>query len=141
MVKIYAKIKVIYLLNPKILKCTEISRILVSGRKKFMSITQSTYSSGKAERLEARLSSAQKELIQKAADLQGRSLTDFVISSSQEKAQQVIREHEIISLSSDESKLFVDALFSEREPNTALRQAAKTYQTIMNGRAADQSET
>ena len=53
------------------------------------------YSSEKAERLEARLSRQQKELIQHAADLAGRSLTDFILSASQEAANKVIREHEV----------------------------------------------
>jgi uncharacterized protein (DUF1778 family) len=34
---------------------------------------------GKTERLEARLSADQKEVLQRAADLEGRSLSDFVV--------------------------------------------------------------
>ncbi|MGH6959741.1 MAG: DUF1778 domain-containing protein, partial [Dongiaceae bacterium] len=40
----------------------------------------------RAERLEARISRDQKTLFQRAAELQGRTLTDFVVSSAQDAA-------------------------------------------------------
>ncbi len=88
------------------------------------------YSPEKAERLEARLSYSQKELIQHAADLLGRTLTDFVITSSQETAKRVIREHEIVTLTARESRSFVDALSNPPEPNAALKKAAKRYRAF-----------
>jgi uncharacterized protein (DUF1778 family) len=84
-----------------------------------------SYTSEKAERLEARLNRAQKELIQRAADLLGRSLTDFVISSIQEEAKKIIREHEVITLTARESKDFVNSLLNPSEPSTALKKAVK----------------
>ena len=85
------------------------------------------YSSDKIERLEARLSSTQKALIQHAADLQGRTLTALVVEASQDAAKKIIREHEIISLTAKESRSFVDALLAPSEPNVALKKAAKRY--------------
>ena len=41
-------------------------------------------------RLEARVSPETKALLQKAADLEGRTLTDFVAASSQAEAKRVI---------------------------------------------------
>ena len=88
---------------------------------------QSAYLPQKAERLETRLSHAQKELIQHAANLLGRSLTDFVLNSSQEAAKKVIREHEIITLTAAESNQFVHTLLNPPEPCTTLKEAAKRY--------------
>ncbi len=85
------------------------------------------YTSEKAERLEARLSRKQKELIQHAADLAGRSLTDFILSASQEAANKVIREHEVITLTAQESENFVNALMNPPAPNLALQKAAKRH--------------
>lgn len=96
------------------------------------------YSSEKAERLEARLSRAQKDLIQHAADLLGRTLTDFVISSSQETAQRVIREHEIVSLTTRESRNFVDALSNPPKPNAALKKAARRYRSFAKNKMNDE---
>ncbi|MDF1761348.1 MAG: DUF1778 domain-containing protein [Coxiellaceae bacterium] len=86
-----------------------------------------SYTTEKSERLEARLSASQKELIQHAADLAGRSLTDFVLSASQEAAKKIIRENEVITLTAQESRKFVDALLNPSEPNTDLQKAAKRY--------------
>jgi uncharacterized protein (DUF1778 family) len=42
---------------------------------------QANLTRSKNERLEARITKEQKEIFQRAAELQGRTLTDFVISS------------------------------------------------------------
>ncbi len=47
-------------------------------------------------RLEARVSSGQKSLFQRAAALSGRSLSEFVIDSTQEAANRVVQEYELI---------------------------------------------
>jgi uncharacterized protein (DUF1778 family) len=70
---------------------------------------------GKSERLEARLSREQKELLQYAADLEGRSLTDFVVSHAQTAAVQTITEHTVIKLSRADSIAFVESLLSPSE--------------------------
>lgn len=90
------------------------------------------YTSEKAERLEARLSRKQKELIQHAADLTGRSLTDFILSASQEAANKVIREHEVITLTAQESENFVNALMNPPAPNLALQKAAKRHRDFFD---------
>jgi uncharacterized protein (DUF1778 family) len=77
----------------------------------------------KIERLEARLTKQQKDLIQRAADIQGRTVSDFIITVAQKEAQQVIREHEVISLSTEASRKFVDLLLNPPEPNEYLRKA------------------
>lgn len=86
---------------------------------------QPSYAKNKSERLEARLSQTQKKLIQHAADLAGRSLTDFMLAASQEAANKVIREHEVMTLTARESEHFVNALLNPPAPNRALTQAAK----------------
>lgn len=64
----------------------------------------------KPERLEARLTSKQKLLLQRAADIEGRSLTDFVISSAQSAAEETIRNHDVIELTARDAALFFAAL-------------------------------
>lgn len=88
------------------------------------------YSKEKAVRLEARLSRSQKDLLQHAADLLGRSLSDFVLAVSQEAARKVIREHEIITLTFKESESFVATLLNPPEPNAELKKAASRYKKI-----------
>ncbi|NDJ26006.1 DUF1778 domain-containing protein [Nostoc sp. B(2019)] len=83
--------------------------------------------STKAERLEARITKEQKELFQRAADIQGRTLTDFVISSVLNAAKQIIHEHEMMSLSKEDQEVFVSALLNPPEPSTKLQAAAQRY--------------
>ncbi|GAP97193.1 type II toxin-antitoxin system TacA family antitoxin [Leptolyngbya sp. NIES-2104] len=83
-------------------------------------------------RLEARISPETKALLQKAADLQGRTLTDFVVTSVQAEAIRVIESHQTLKLSVEESEAFVDALLNPPKPNDALKTAAQRYQRVMN---------
>jgi len=83
--------------------------------------------SARTERLEARLTAEQKALLTRAAELGGRSLTDFVVHSAQEAAKQVVREHEAVTLGEQDRRAFVAALLEEIEPGDRLRQAADRY--------------
>lgn len=82
---------------------------------------------GKAERLEARITPEQKEILQHAAELEGRSLTDFVVSSAQEAARRVIHDHEILLLSSKDRQVFLDAILHPAAPNDKLRRAGRRF--------------
>ncbi|MBI3977406.1 MAG: DUF1778 domain-containing protein [Chloroflexi bacterium] len=82
---------------------------------------------GKRERLEARVTSEQKALFQRAADLSGRSLSDFVIRSVQAAAEEAIRTHQVLELTARETEAFVAALENPPAPNERLRAAARRY--------------
>ena len=81
----------------------------------------------KNARLEARITADQKALFQRAANLTGRSLTDFVVSSAQEIAYRTVREHETMLLSARDRETFVAALLEGPAPGKRLRKAAKRY--------------
>lgn len=81
----------------------------------------------KTERLEARVSREQKELFQRAADIQGLTLTDFMISSMQNAAVRAIQEHEIMTLTGHDREIFIEALLNPPEPSEKLRAAAQRY--------------
>lgn len=83
-------------------------------------------------RLEARISPETKALFQKAASLEGRTLTDFVVASVQAEARRVIQQHQMLKLSVEDSEAFVDALLNPLEPNDALKLAALRYQKNMS---------
>lgn len=80
------------------------------------------------ERFEARITADQKELFLKASTLGGhKSLSDFIVSSAQEKANNIIAEQQVIQLSKEERTLFVDALLNPPSPNQKLKKAAKKF--------------
>jgi uncharacterized protein (DUF1778 family) len=78
-------------------------------------------------RLEARVSSEQKDFFQRAATLSGRSLSELVIDSTQEAAAKIVQEHEVIRLSREEQVAFVSALLSPAKPGARLKRAVKSY--------------
>lgn len=81
----------------------------------------------RAERLEARVTSDQKKLIERAAALEGRSVTDFVLTSVQDAARRAIEEHGRLSLSVRDSEAFVDALLNPKPVNDRLRETVRRY--------------
>jgi uncharacterized protein (DUF1778 family) len=83
--------------------------------------------SSKKERLEASLTSEQKELLLIAAEIEGTTLTDFVIRSSQKQALQVIAEHTRIQLSLEDSQAFVESLLNPPEANSRMLAKAREY--------------
>ena len=85
----------------------------------------------KAYRFDARLNEEQKVLIQKAADLEGRTMTDFVLHSAEAAAERAIEERAMLILSARQTEAFVDAILSPAEPGPVLRAAARHYKKTM----------
>jgi uncharacterized protein (DUF1778 family) len=81
----------------------------------------------KHERLEARVTAQQKDLVQRAADLAGLTLSDFIVSSLQSAAEESIRRHQMIELSARSTEVFVQALLNPPTPSERLRAAAREY--------------
>ena len=79
------------------------------------------------KRLEVRCTADQREMIDKAVDLSGRSITDFVLSAVQEAAMQTIKDFETMKLNTQDSIVLAKALLSPPEPNAKLRTAADRY--------------
>ena len=88
----------------------------------------------KVKRLEARVNAETKALCQEAANLEGRSLTDFIVASAVESARRVIRERELIDLSQRDRKTFVASLLNPPLPNRHLQDAARYYEQVIGKR-------
>jgi uncharacterized protein (DUF1778 family) len=82
----------------------------------------------KEERLEARVTTAQKRLIERAAALRGTSVTEFVVVSAQEAAINAIKDFEVISLRDQAREMFINAILNPPAPNEAARIAAERYE-------------
>ena len=86
-----------------------------------------TLTKERSQRLEARISKAQKDLFLRAAALQGRSLTDFLVASAQEAALTTVRTHDAVRLSERDRETFVSALLAVPAPAKTLQRAVKRY--------------
>ncbi len=74
-------------------------------------------------RLEARISPDLQEMLKRAAEIQGRSLTDFVVVAVRAAAQRAIEEAEVIRLSLADQRQFADALLAPPKASPALDRA------------------
>jgi uncharacterized protein (DUF1778 family) len=81
-------------------------------------------------RLEARLPVAVHAMLKRAAEIQGRTLTDFVVAASSEAARQTIEATEIIRLSVEDQRLFAESIINPPEPNDALRRAFEKHREL-----------
>jgi uncharacterized protein (DUF1778 family) len=77
----------------------------------------------RAERLGFRLDAQTKELIERAAQLERRKVTDFCVTALAEAARRTIAEHEALVLSERDRRAFFDALVKPPEPSERLARA------------------
>ena len=82
---------------------------------------------GRTERLDARVTPEEKQVIETAASLRGISVTDLLRTSVRDAARRIIRENEVLTLSERDSKAFVEALMNPPKPNKKLLAAAKRF--------------
>ena len=63
-------------------------------------------------RLEARISPDLHAMLKRVAELQGRTMTDFVVAALQEAAHRALEQSEVIRLSLADQECFAHALMS-----------------------------
>ena len=90
-----------------------------------------TETTARSARIEARLPPEALSVIRRAAELQGRSVSDFVVAAAQEAANRAIDDAQIIRLSVDDQRAFAEALLDPPEPTEALRRAAKRHRALI----------
>ncbi len=82
-------------------------------------------------RLEVRTIPDVRDQIERAAALQGRSVSDFVVTAALEAAQKAIETTEIIHLSREASIAFAKAILDPPEPTEALREAFRRHRELI----------
>jgi uncharacterized protein (DUF1778 family) len=70
-------------------------------------------------------------MVRRAAELQGRSVSDFVVAAAQEAAQKTVAECEVIRLSSEAQERFVSLLLNPPPPADALLRALDRHRTFI----------
>ena len=83
--------------------------------------------SSRTARLEARVKVEQKQLFERAAALQDRTVTDFVLASAEEAAIRTIQNYELIQISGRDRDFFIESVLNARTPSKKLRDAAARY--------------
>ncbi|MBN9392599.1 MAG: DUF1778 domain-containing protein [Chloroflexi bacterium] len=85
----------------------------------------------KSERIEARITPEALAVIRHAAEIQGRSLSDFITSAAQEIAHQVIEQEHIIRLSMEDQKRFAELLLDPPELSPAMLRAKEAHKRLI----------
>jgi uncharacterized protein (DUF1778 family) len=89
---------------------------------------KTTAKEARTERLVARISPRDKEIIERAAEMEGRSLASFTTEHLLAKAREVIEERTVIRLNEEESRRFVEILNAPpRKPAGEMLDALKWY--------------
>lgn len=79
------------------------------------------------ERLGFRVDEPTKALIERAAQLENRKLTDFCMTALTDAARRTIAEHETLVLSERERAVFFDVLVNPPAPNERLQRAFREH--------------
>jgi uncharacterized protein (DUF1778 family) len=86
---------------------------------------------GRTSRLEARITPDVLAVVKHAAEIQGRSLSDFVVGAAQEAAHRAIEEAHLIRLSVEDQRRFADSLLNPPEPSPALLRAREAHARLI----------
>jgi uncharacterized protein (DUF1778 family) len=92
-------------------------------RKQAAKTKTSRDASNRVERLGFRLNQETKDLIERAAYLSRRKVSDFCVTALTDTARRTIAEHETLSLSERDRKAFFDALINPPKPSERLVRA------------------
>ncbi len=96
-----------------------------------MEISKSNNYDPKDARFDTRLSKDQKAHFERAANLGGfRNLTDFVVFAVNEKANEIIVNHNQVIAGSQDQEVFFNALTQPAKPNDALLKAVSDYKEL-----------
>jgi len=82
-------------------------------------------------RFDARIPREVHTLLKRAAELEGRTMTDFVINAAQNAAQRAIEQAGVIRLSLEDQACFADALLSPAKKTPAMQRAFKRHEKLL----------
>ncbi len=82
-------------------------------------------------RIEARISPEILATVRRAAEIEGRSVSDFVVAAAQEAARRTIEETQVFRLSLEDQRVIADAIQNPPEPNDALRRAFEANRRLV----------
>jgi len=98
-----------------------------------MGTTKTKHKATAQARFDTRLTCSQKDLFEEAARIKGfKSLSEFVIYTTQEAATIIIERHNAILASERDRHVFFEALTNPPRPNKDLIEAAKSYRKAVS---------
>lgn len=96
-------------------------------------MTLHTQPQTRAARIEARIAPDVLAAVKRAAEIQGRSVSDFMVAAAREAAERTIEEAQIIRLSLADQEKVADALAHPPASNAALKRAFAAHRKLITG--------
>lgn len=90
-----------------------------------------TTESTRTARVEARIAPDALAVVRRAAEIQGRSLSDFVVAAALKDAHQTIEEAQIIRLSVEDQHRFAQALLNPPPLAPAMKRALQAHKRLI----------
>ncbi|MEO8857737.1 MAG: DUF1778 domain-containing protein [Burkholderiaceae bacterium] len=84
-------------------------------------------------RVEARIAPDALAVVRRAAELQGRSISDFLVAAALKDAHQTIEDAQIIRLSLDDQQRFAELLLNPPPLAQAMKRALKARKQLITG--------
>lgn len=82
-------------------------------------------------RIEARIAPDALRVVKRAAELQGRSVSDFLVAAAQEVANRTIDEAQVIRLSLKDQQLLANLLLKPPAMAPALKRARRAHRKLI----------
>jgi uncharacterized protein (DUF1778 family) len=86
----------------------------------------------KTTRFEMRMTPYIRKVVKRAAEIQGRSMSDFIVAAAEEAAQKAIRNAHIIELTIDEQRAFAHALLDPPKLGSAWKRARESHRRLIS---------
>ena len=84
-------------------------------------------------RLEARITPDTLAVVKRAAEIQGRSVSDFVVAAAHAAAHEAIKDNQLIRLSIEDQRRFVDLLLNPPPLTPAMQRARDAHRRLAIG--------
>lgn len=85
----------------------------------------------RSKRIEARIRPDTLVLVQRAAEMKGSSISEFVVAAAEDLARKTLEEANIIHLSVEDQRRFVELLLDPPEPSAAMQRAAEAHEKLV----------
>lgn len=85
----------------------------------------------RTSRVEARIAPDALAVVRRAAEIQGRSLSDFIVAAALQDAHRTIDEAQIIRLSVDDQQRFAEALLNPPPLAPAMKRALQAHKRLI----------
>lgn len=85
----------------------------------------------RTKRIEARIAPDMLAIVKRAAEIQGRSISDFVVLAAQEAAYKTIKENHLIILSMEDQNKFVELLLNPPALSPAMERAKQAHSQMI----------